>query len=248
METIRRCLGRQSVGLAARWLLICLVILVNQGCAPALSVEDPATVSSQINQSVSDLNQWPFGEGEEIYPIVGQIPRGVSALRRWSKEAFPVPKDWAIHLENFSTLPIVQQLETVNFLGNRLPYSSEKSETWRHPKVFFVEGGDCDCYAVTKYLLLRHLGFTDEHVRLTVVRKVGGRSYHMVVVVRGGQDRFRTYLLDNASDQVRTVLYSAEYTPFISLNERGVWLHRYMTKNGVNRLINPKIREPSSEG
>jgi predicted transglutaminase-like cysteine proteinase len=198
--------------------------------------EPPASLSA-------DLRLWPFGTAEEMIVSDPRKSTGMAFLRRAARDGFPRVDAWRPALHGLRDEPPLQQLSVVNALLNAVPYVADRVSGWTHPRVFLREGGDCDCAAVAKYLLLRDLGFPAKDLRIAVVKIRGDRRNHAVVVVRAGPGALRIFMLDNRSDAVRTALYADEYTPLISISEAGVWLHDERGAKIARHFINPRIRE-----
>lgn len=128
------------------------------------------------------------------------------------------------------------QLVRVNRFVNGTRFVSDAanwgvSDYWAAPSEFFARGGDCEDYAIAKYLALRALGFPAEALRLLVlIDTLRGRP-HAVLLVQGGG---RTLVLDNQTDAVRPWDDVPFYRALYSLNETGAWIH--VTARDVLRL------------
>jgi hypothetical protein len=173
----------------------------------------------------ADLTRWLFGANEREYKANAWNCAGAAFLRRVVRDGFPIPEDWQGRLRAVRKAPPLHQLTLVNGLVNGVPYVPDKRDEWKSPRVFLKDGGDCDGSAVAKYALLWTLGFAAEDLRIVGVIIRGRRGSHAVTVVRTGPGPLQIFLLDNLSNAVRTVRYVDEYTPLISMNEEGIWLH-----------------------
>jgi len=128
------------------------------------------------------------------------------------------------------------QLVRVNRFVNGTRFVSDAanwgvSDYWAAPSEFFARGGDCEDYAIAKYLALRALGFPAEALRLLVlIDTLRGRP-HAVLLVQGGG---RTLVLDNQTDALRPWDAVPFYRVLYSLNETGAWIH--VTARDVLRL------------
>ena len=128
------------------------------------------------------------------------------------------------------------QLVRVNRFVNGTRFVSDAanwgvSDYWAAPSEFFARGGDCEDYAIAKYLALRALGFPAEALRLLVlIDTLRGRP-HAVLLVQGGG---RTLVLDNQTDALRPWDAVPFYRALYSLNETGAWIH--VTARDVLRL------------
>src|SRR5690242_21740401 len=85
--------------------------------------------------------------------------------------------------------------------------SSERygADFWASPLQTLGSGaGDCEDYAIVKYVALRDMGFDPSNLRFVIVRDMARQTDHAVVTVRDGQDWLildnRTMLILNAED------------------------------------------------
>ncbi len=121
----------------------------------------------------------------------------------------------------------IDQIHAVNSFVNQWRYRTDdqnygKSDYWASPAEFFRRSGDCEDYAITKYVTLRQLGFSADQLRVVVVQDVRRNLAHAVLAayVDGG-----VFILDNVSNQVRPQASVTEYKPYYSVNEEARWAH-----------------------
>jgi predicted transglutaminase-like cysteine proteinase len=138
------------------------------------------------------------------------------------------PKAWREYLASIEGKPRRQQVELVNAYMNQRAYIEDLPnygvpDYWATPREFLGKDGDCEDYAIAKYMSLRTLGFADSELRLVVLQDVNLGIPHAVLVVRlDGQ----ALLLDN---QIKTVIDQSRvrhYRPYYSINEKSWWLHK----------------------
>jgi predicted transglutaminase-like cysteine proteinase len=91
---------------------------------------------------------------------------------------------------------------------------------WAAPLATMSSGaGDCEDYAIVKYVALREAGIPVEDLRLVIVRDVKHQANHAVVVVRADDDWLildnRTFIMLNAHD-------ARHYWPLFVLDSQGV--------------------------
>jgi len=95
-------------------------------------------------------------------------------------------------------------------------------EYWETPFEFVRHGGQCQDYAITKFLLLRALGVPDDAMRLVVLRDMRRQVDHAVLVVTvAGQ----SLMLDNLAPRIVSAASNPDYRAYYSINESGWWLH-----------------------
>ena len=99
-----------------------------------------------------------------------------------------------------------------------------KEDYWATTFQFLKKSGDCEDYAIAKYMVLKAVGYPVENMRIVTVRirSLGGLG-HAVLVVYEGNDAF---VLDNRVPAVMNEkLVRIEFQPAISMNEQSWWVH-----------------------
>ncbi len=134
---------------------------------------------------------------------------------------------WSRYLEMLGGADPETQLRAVNRFVNATPFIEDRDnwgakDYWSAPGEFFARGGDCEDYAISKYLSLRRLGFFAEDLRLMVLIDTRRHLAHAVLMVNL---EGRSLILDNLDDRVLEWSAVGHYRPLYSLNERAVWLH-----------------------
>ena len=82
---------------------------------------------------------------------------------------------------------LIEQIRAVNLFLNDWQYKSDiqnygRRDYWATPLEFLRRSGDCEDYAIAKYVSLRQIGFAPEQLRL-VVRDVVRELAHAVLAV-----------------------------------------------------------------
>jgi predicted transglutaminase-like cysteine proteinase len=116
-------------------------------------------------------------------------------------------------------------LRSVNAAVNALPYVTDavnwgRTDFWETPIEFLRHGGDCEDYAVAKYMALQALGVPVDDMRVAVVDDQELGVTHAVLLV-ADDDRYD--LLDNLTDEVVPVAGLSVYRPIYAINEHGWW-------------------------
>jgi len=175
----------------------------------------------------------------------------LSALARYSKESkapkkVPCPPgnmhicgydDWVDFLKSLEGKAPLVQLNEVNNRINQAKYITDsanwgKSDYWATPAEFMARFGDCEDYAILKYLSLRRLGWKESALRVVAVKDLNLKVGHAVLIVffkhpKNGQ--ILTLLLDN---QIKTIANAASirhYQPVFSINKYFWWRHTPVT-------------------
>lgn len=120
------------------------------------------------------------------------------------------------------------QLEEANQAVNAaIRYVSDLSQfgeldRWSAPLASFATGkGDCEDYAIAKYVALREVGFPEEDLRLLLVRDRTVRQDHAVLAARLDN---RWLILDNRWSELREDTADLRFTPLFAINHTGVHL------------------------
>ncbi len=137
-------------------------------------------------------------------------------------------REWKTFLKGLRGEAPAAQIRLVNQFMNRYRYIIDPRnygvpDYWATPRQFLTRDGDCEDYAIAKYLSLRALGFDAAKMRIVVLQDLNLGAAHAVLVVY--RDR-RVLVLDN---QIKTVVDQAairHYRPIYSINEEAWWLHR----------------------
>jgi predicted transglutaminase-like cysteine proteinase len=121
----------------------------------------------------------------------------------------------------------LEQLRTVNRFLNDWQYIEDsdnygRRDYWASPLEFFRRSGDCEDYAIAKYVTLREIGFPAEQLRLVVVQDLQRDLAHAVLAVYEGD---QVYILDNLTTAVVPQERLTQYVPYYSINETTRWAH-----------------------
>jgi predicted transglutaminase-like cysteine proteinase len=137
-------------------------------------------------------------------------------------------QEWRQLLHEIAAKDPVAQLEAVNSFMNRAPYVTDPvnygvPDYWATPLQFMTKDGDCEDYAIAKFMSLRQLGFDNGQMRVVVVDDLNlGVAHAILVVYLDG----RAYVLDNQIARVVPAEIIRHYRPVYSINEDAWWLHR----------------------
>lgn len=119
-------------------------------------------------------------------------------------------------------------LQAVNHYMNRSPYIVDPvnwgiPDHWATPDEFFMKDGDCEDYAISKFVTLKRLGVDPSLMRLVVLQDENLRIAHAVLAVELAGV---FHILDNQVDSVLPHNKILHYRPVYSINEDGWWLHQ----------------------
>ena len=134
---------------------------------------------------------------------------------------------WRSLLRGLAGAPLEEKLRRVNRFVNQWRYRTDQrnyglSDYWASPAEFLARSGDCEDYAITKYVSLRALGVPAEQLRLVVLQDTLRQIPHAVLAVYVDKD---IYILDNQTDAILTDRRISHYRPYYSVNENARWAH-----------------------
>lgn len=127
-----------------------------------------------------------------------------------------------------STPVTAELLSAVNLYMNRTNYVVDPvnwgiPDYWATPDEFFMKDGDCEDYAISKYITLKRLGVDPSLMRVVVLQDENLRVAHAVLAVNF-EGTF--HILDNQVDSVLPQEKILHYRPVYSINEGAWWLHQ----------------------
>jgi predicted transglutaminase-like cysteine proteinase len=172
---------------------------------------------------------------------MASFPKWTGMLARYFKDGDPVSRvckanvfrrcmseEWKGFLDEIGREDKATQIRRVNERMNRARYTLDinnygESDYWATPVQFFKMDGDCEDYAISKYLSLRALGFEAEQLRVVILDDLNLRVAHAILVVTYNGTQ---YVLDNQIAQAVPASVIHHYKPIYSLNESNWWLYR----------------------
>lgn len=120
------------------------------------------------------------------------------------------------------------QVRAVNATMNRYRYITDPEnwgvpDYWATPRQFLQRDGDCEDYAIAKYMALKALGFAPATMRIVIVQDLNLGVPHAVLSLDLDG---RELILDNQIQDVLPDTAIVHYRPIYSINETAWWLHR----------------------
>ncbi len=136
--------------------------------------------------------------------------------------------NWDTMLEKLQGKDRMTQIDTINRYMNQSRYIIDPvnwgvPDYWETPGQFFIREGDCEDYAITKYMSLKRLGLDPKKMRIVVLQDLNLNIAHAVLII---QINGKNLVLDNQIEKVVEAKTIRHYKPFYSINEEAWWLHR----------------------
>lgn len=138
--------------------------------------------------------------------------------------------DWAALLKNPPDGDARETLRRVNqFFNKRLEFKDDivvwrQQDYWATPIEFLRKGaGDCEDYAIAKYITLREMGVPASQLRITYVKALQLNQAHMVLTWYPTPNAI-PLVLDNLKDAILPATQRSDLLPVYSFNGEGMWL------------------------
>jgi len=158
------------------------------------------------------------------------------ALEHYGQHAADTVIAWRRMLEEARSLGEPEKLEAVNaFFNRRILFEDDmvvwqQADYWASPLEFMGRGaGDCEDFAISKYISLLLLGVPNERLRMIYVRaSFGGpnsrQSQAHMVLGYYAQPLAEPLILDNLIGSIRPAAQRTDLTPVFSFNNEGLWV------------------------
>ena len=193
------------------------------------------------SMEIKSTNMAKFGKWTEMWrrhnlPQTPPGPKPVSGADRCRGLGRGVcgREAWEDFIEREKGTETRALLDAVNAYMNRSPYIVDPvnwgiPDYWATPEEFFLKDGDCEDYAISKFITLKRLGVDPETMRLVILQDENLHAAHAVLAVELDGDFF---ILDNQVDSVLSHKQILHYRPVYSINETAWWLHRVKRFSG----------------
>ncbi|NQV58353.1 MAG: transglutaminase-like cysteine peptidase [Alphaproteobacteria bacterium] len=209
------------------WAIICGVLSVFVLTAGHAALAGPS----------ADL----FGTQEVRNNNLRPFPKWTGMLERYFADAGAQPgpctakvfnkchaQRWQEMINQLQGQDLTAQLEMVNTFMNKRRYIVDPvnwglRDYWSTPGQFFAKYGDCEDYAIAKYLTLKRLGVPTARMRIVVLQDLNLGVAHAILAVYTGDG---IIILDNQIQRTVQASVIRHYKPIFSINEDAWWLHR----------------------
>ncbi|MDE1168684.1 MAG: transglutaminase-like cysteine peptidase [Pseudomonas sp.] len=137
---------------------------------------------------------------------------------------------WQRLLATDKQLSEPEKLKVVNlFFNHQIHYAEDidvwhVEDYWATPVEALWKGqGDCEDYAIAKYMTLRHLGVDRDKLRITYVKALQQNRAHMVLTYYASPNAM-PLVLDSLMDPIKPASQRPDLLPVYAFNGEGLWL------------------------
>jgi predicted transglutaminase-like cysteine proteinase len=190
----------------------------------------------------------------------GPMPRWDRVIMRFSQqERSPDPacldsarancpaEIWKQLVAQIRALPLRARIEMVNNIFNRVPYVPAEVNWhdvayWETPYEFLARGGQCQDYAIAKYLALLESGVPETALRFVVVHDNQVQLDHAITLV--DVDGVSLALDNQLAGVTPAEVLRQRYSPYYALNGQGWW--SYMSPSAMPVAWQPATANPAA--
>ena len=152
--------------------------------------------------------------------------------QRFGANRVPLANELEQLLAEVSSLEPGERVERINAFFNRhIRYVEDpqlwgQSDYWASPVETLGHGaGDCEDFAIAKYVTLREAGIDNRQLRLIYVRaRMGGGSRAHMVLGYYPEPQAEPLILDSLVRLVAPAGQRSDLTPVFSFNSEGLWV------------------------
>lgn len=208
------------------WTVVLLFLAL---VPPAAAAQTQPGFSSYT--AVAFRSDQTFPKWQLVREGVGREAEAVRHCLEGAECATPQAAEIAGRMRRLEGAEPLAQAEAVHRLMNARPYEEDRrqfgrSDVWQTPFAFWRQGGDCEDYAIAKYMALRALGFDEERLLLTVLVGRARGEVHAVLLIEIAGD---WYVADNLKRGLRPLDRYDGWKPVFSVSDAGAW--RYVARS-----------------
>lgn len=173
-----------------------------------------------------------FGSGEKRSGDLSAFTKWTSMFARYNaqlemKSARATLVSWREKIADARGGSVAELARGIDEMINRVEYIEDKdnwgkSDYWATPFEFFKHGGDCEDYAIAKYMSLKGLGVPEDRMRIAIVHDLVKGIPHAILIVYTEEGPM---VLDNQSKTTKMAEDVTRYKPIFSINAKSWWLH-----------------------
>lgn len=217
-----KILNRYSAVLSIA-LLIVSIISAPVYATPLRGFKLDDSIRSAPGKKVQIFHTTEIGMGTPA-KYVKKSPALEEALYMGTEGQGPAVDAWKQLIATAQNADPLTQLGMVNDFFNQVRYVGEAPgmDKWQMPVEFMANGGDCEDYAIAKFVTLRMLGWHQDRARIVLLTDSTTGQQHAILTVYYANN---AYVLDNLNRNILTADQIGHYKPVASLNESRLWVH-----------------------
>jgi predicted transglutaminase-like cysteine proteinase len=177
-------------------------------------------------QEIHSTNLAPFSKWDGVVARAQHERNDPSGFCRTLAADRPcVAEWWRTFVAELARLELRERVARVNMVLNGVPYVSAQANWhdpnhWETPFEFLARGGQCQDYAIAKFMALEQSGVPQEALRFAVVRDTLKSADHAVAIVYVDGEPL---VLDNQTAEIAPAAPHQRYRPYYSINRSGWW-------------------------
>lgn len=231
---LQRVLVRQKIIRLCAGVMLFSFGLLDRAPARADIADAGGRISVVTTSSIQPVLAHPglFGTNEKRSEDLSAFTKWSGMFTRFEQEIDnpadrPILQKWRTQIAEFRGMPLLEMAQHVNDMMNAHPYVLDSrnwgvSDYWETPLEFLKKGGDCEDFAIAKYLSLRALGVPESRLRVAVVQDTQKNIPHAILALYADDG---VYVLDNQNKSLMNASHSGRYRPIFSINREAWWLH-----------------------
>ena len=177
------------------------------------------------------------------------------AKLKYGEVAYKNVLELNVLIETSKSASELDKLNKINdFFNQKIKFTEDadlraQSDYWATPlETIGVQAGDCEDYAIAKYIFLKILGIPNEQLKLTYVKATilseGTRliKAHMILSYYPTQIS-EPLILDNLVPEILPASKRKDLYPIFSFNDKGLWVGQNIKQKGESQARLSKWRE-----
>ncbi len=183
-----------------------------------------------------------FGNADYLAAVFE--PKVLESIRgKYGDSALSRVRQWRDLLQEGQSESDWVRVNKVNqFFNDQIAFQSDlghwgQTDYWATPlETLGTAAGDCEDFAIAKYVSLRAMGVPDSKLRIMYVRAMSVNEPHMVLIYMESENSV-PLVLDNLIKKVQPATRRPDLKPIYGFNAEGLWLAK---AQGLGRKVEGK--------
>ncbi len=231
------------------YIMSCIGFTKTSNASEIKDVPAKIILASASGTTFKSIENYPalFGAKEKKSTNLKAFTKWTSMFKRFDRdlkkpESKRIINAFKAEISKYRSDSIYDMSRKVNTMMNKKRYILDnknwgKSDYWATPIEFMTRGGDCEDYAIAKYVALRMLGVPENRMRIAIVQDMKKNTPHAILIVYSEKGAI---LLDNQIDDIRYTNSIRHYKPIFSINRVAWWLHTVPKKASSTIIASAK--------